>query len=445
MEWNMRIPVFAGVVAVLGGVLFAAAPVFHLLLMNMNEGLRESGRSSSGRSWRRSGASLVVVELAITVVLLVSAGLQAKSFYKLLHVEMGISAERLAMAHVMRMDKWDDDEHNLALEKELVARVARQPGVESVSVAAEPVVGSGEGFVSLFTHIRVAGRSYVGEGNEALEQTVGAGYFETLGARLVAGRFFATTDDRTRTNVAVINETMARQEFGGESPLGKRIINQYDPEHPAEIVGVLADLKDGALDSKPISAVYRVFDQNPRNGFYVSFRTARAAGAVLPSVVHALKQADPGLIVNGEETMADRIGNSEAAYLHRSAAWIVGAFAAIALVLGTVGLYGVVAYSVTQRRREIGLRVVLGAQRSSVYRLVMREASLLSVAGIVAGLLCSVVATVALRSLLFGVTRWDGDTMVGVAGVLLAASLVASFLPARRAASVDPMEALRAE
>jgi macrolide transport system ATP-binding/permease protein len=445
MEWNARIPVFAGGVAILGGVLFAAAPVSHLLLMNMNEGLRTSGRSSSGRSWRRSGASLVVVELAITVVLLVSAGLLAKSFYRLLHVDMGISTERLAMVHVLRLGKWDDDERNLALEKELVARITRLPGVESVSLAAEPVVGSGEGFVSLFTHFRIAGRSYVGEGNEALDQTIGMGYFETLGARLVAGRSFAATDDRTLTRVVVINETMAREEFGGESPLGRRIVSQYDPEHPAEIVGVVADLKDGALDSKPTSAVYRPFDQSPLNSFYVSFRTSQAAGAVLPSVVHAARQVDPGLIVNGEETMADRISNSETAYLHRSAAWIVGAFAGIALVLGTVGLYGVIASSVTQRRREIGLRVALGAQRSSVYRLVMQESAWLSVAGVAGGLLCSLVATMTLRGLLFGVSRCDGVTMLTVAGVLLAASLVASYLPARRAASVDPMEALRAE
>lgn len=445
MAWNAHIPVFAGVVAVLGGALFAGAPVFHLLLMNMNEGLRESGRSSSGRSWRRSGANLVVVELAITVVLLVSAGLLAKSFYKLLHVEMGISTERLAMVHVLRPGKWDDTERNLALEKALVSRIGKLPGVESASVAAQPVVGSGEGFLGLFTHFRIVGRSYVGEGHEALDQTIGVGYFETLGARLVAGRFFAATDDRMRTQVAVINETMARQEFGGESPLGRRIVSQYDPEHSMEIVGVVADLKDGALDSRPTSAVYRPFEQVPLPSFYVSFRTSQAAGAVLPAVMHAARQVDSGLIVNGEETMADRISNSETAYLHRSAAWIVGAFAGIALVLATVGLYGVIAYSVTQRRREIGLRMALGAQRSSVYRLVMQESAWLSVAGIVTGLLCSVAATMALRGLLFGVTRWDGGTMLVVAAVLLAASLVASFLPARRAAGVDPMEALRAE
>ena len=143
--------------------------------------------------------------------------------------------------------------------------------------------------------------------------------------------------------------------------------------------------------------------------------------------------------------MADRISNSEAAYLHRSAAWVVGAFAAMALLLGTVGLYGVISYSVTQRRREIGVRVALGAQRTAVYRLVMREAVRLAVAGIAGGLLLSLAATTLLRSLLFGVTRWDPGTFAAVICVLLVSSLLASYLPALRAARVDPMEALRAE
>ena len=445
MQWNARIPMFASVVAIIGGVLFAAAPVFHLLLMNMHEGLRESGRSSSGRTWRRSGASLVVVELAITVVLLVSAGLLAKSFYRLLHVDMGISAERLAMVHVLRLGKSDDDARNRALERRAVARIAVLPGVESVGVAGEPMVGNGEGFLSRFMHFRVAGRSYVGEGNEAISQVTGVGYLETLQARLIAGRFFTATDQSLTKRIALINQTMARQEFGGESPLGKSIISQYDPEHPVEIVGVVADLKDGALDSKPTPAVYRPFDQIPSNDFSVTFRTSQDVSAVVAAASRALRRMDADLIVDDEETMADRISNSEAAYLHRLAAWIVGAFAGIALVLGTVGLYGVIAYSVTQRRREIGVRVALGAQRSSVYRMVMQESARLSVAGVSGGLVCSVVATMSLRSLLFGVSRWDGVTLGSVACVLLTASLVASYLPARRAAGVDPMEALREE
>jgi predicted permease len=445
MQWNLRIPLFAGMVSILGGVLFAAAPVFHLLGLEMHEGLCESGRSSSGRSWRRSGASLVVVELAITVVLLVSAGLLAKSFYRLLHVDTGIATDRLALVHVVRIGTLDDAAHNIALEREILSQLSKLPDVESVGVAGEPAVGSGEGFTSRFTHFRVDGRAYIGEGHEALSQTVGVGYFETLRIRLITGRFFAATDDGSRTPVAVINQTMAQQEFDEESALGKRIISQYDPEHPIEIVGVVADLKDGPLDMKPTPAVYLPFDQNPTNNFYVSFRMSQPAGVVLSSAAKALRQLDPALIVDEEETMSDRISNSEAAYLRQSAAWVVGGFAGMALLLGTVGLYGVISYSVTQRRREIGVRVALGAQRSAVYGLVMREALWLSVAGIAGGLLCSLAGTVLLHSLLFGVTRWDSGTFLAVICVLLVSSLLASYLPALRAARVDPIIALRAE
>ncbi|MBS1821383.1 MAG: ABC transporter permease [Acidobacteria bacterium] len=445
MQWNAHLPLFAAVIAFVGGVLFSAAPVFHLLRLDMHESLRESDRSSSGRSWRRSGASLLVVELAITVVLLVSAGLLAKSFYRLLHVDTGIATDRLALLHVVRMGRWDDDARNIALERKIRSQLAKLPGVESVGVAGEPAVGSGEDFTHLFAHFRVEGRPYVGEGNEAVAQTVGVGYFETVQARLIAGRFFAETDDGSRPRIAIINQTMAHEEFGEESALGKRLLYQYDPEHPVEIVGVVADLKDGPLDMKPTPAVYWPFDQATTAGFYVSLRVSQSAGDVLPSAAKALHQLDPALIVNDEETMADRISNSEAVYLHRAAAWIVGAFAGMALLLGTVGLYGVISYSVTQRRREIGVRLALGAQRSAIYRLVMREVVWLSVTGIACGLLCSFAATVLLRSLLFGVTRWDAGTFGAVMSVLLMSSLVASYLPALRAARIDPMEALRAE
>jgi predicted permease len=445
MQWNAHIPLFASVIAIVGGLLFAAAPMFHLVRLDVYAGLREGDRSSSGRSWRRSGASLVVVELAITMVLLVSAGLLAKSFYRLLHVDTGIATDRLAVIHVLRQGNWQDAARNIALEREIRSQLSKLPGVESIGLAGEPAVGSGEAYTHLFSHFRVDGRSYVGEGNEAIDQMAGVGYFETLRARLIAGRFFAVTDDGSRPRVAVINQTMARQEFGEEPAIGKRIISQYDPEHTIEIVGVVADLKDGPLDMKPIPAVYRPFDQISTNEFYVSFRTSQPVGAVLPSAAIALRHLGPALIVDEEETMTDRISNSEAAYLHRSAAWIVGAFAGMALLLGIVGLYGVISYSVTQRRREIGVRMALGAQRSAVYRLVMREAVYLSIAGIAGGLLCSFVATMLLRSLLFGVTRWDGGTLFAVTCILLVSALLASFLPSLRATRVDPVVALRAE
>ncbi|HZD76320.1 MAG TPA: FtsX-like permease family protein, partial [Acidobacteriaceae bacterium] len=324
-------------------------------------------------------------------------------------------------------------------------RMSVLPGVTAVGVSGEPAVGSGEGFSHLFAHFRVAGRPYIGEGNEAVDQIAGVGYFETLRARLIDGRYFTETDDASRPRVAVINQTMAKQDFSGEDAVGKRIVNQYDPDHPIEVIGVVEDLKDGPLDMKATAAVYSPFNQTSTNDFYVTLRISQSEKAVLSSLTRAVHEIDPGLIADGEETMTDRINHSQSAYLHRSAAWVVAGFAGLALLLGTVGLYGVTSYAVGQRTREIGVRMALGAQRSAIYRLILKEAGWLAAFGIAGGALCSLAATRLLRGMLFGVSRWDGETLLSVALVLIAAAFLASYLPARRAASINPTEALRAE
>jgi macrolide transport system ATP-binding/permease protein len=291
----------------------------------------------------------------------------------------------------------------------------------------------------------VFGRYYAGEGNEAVNQTAGVGYFETLQARLIGGRYFTEADDASKPNVAIINRTMASQEFPGEDPIGKRVVNQYDPDHPIAIIGVIDDLKDGPLDLKPTPAIYSPFNQANTNDFYVTARTSNSERAILHSIVTAMHQIDPELIVDGENTMTDRINNSQSAYLHRSAASIMAGFAALALILGTVGLYGVVAYSVSRRTREIGVRMALGAQRDSVYRLILKEAVWLALSGLATGILASLVVARILSSMLFGVSAWDMGTLSSVACVLGFATLLASYIPARRAASIQPTEALRAE
>jgi predicted permease len=444
IHWSVRLPGFAILVSILGGILFSAGPSVHLFLSDMRKGLTEGRRTSAG-SWRRLGAMLVAVELAVTVVLLVSAGLLTKSFYRLMHVDVGMSTDHLAMVHVLRLGPWDDAARNIELERTILSRLSVLPGVTSVGIAGEPALASGEGFSHLFAHFRVAGRSYVGEGNEALNQMASVGYFEVLQARLLQGRYFEETDNTSSTKVAVINRTMAQEEFPGEAAVGKSVINQYDPEHPIEIVGVVDDLKDGPLDMKPTAAVYRPFNQVPTNEFYVTLRSSQAEETILPSMVKAIHRIDAGLIADEEETMIDRINHSQSAYLHRSAAWMVGAFAGLALLLGTVGLYGVISYSVGQRTREIGVRMALGAQRSSVYQLILKEAAWLSIVGVVGGVLSSLAATTLLRSLLFGVSRWDVGTFFSVTCLLLASALFSSYIPARRAASIDPTEALRSE
>jgi macrolide transport system ATP-binding/permease protein len=378
-------------------------------------------------------------------VLLVGAGLLTKSFYRLLHVDMGMSADHLALLHVSRPGPWNDDKRSVELERQVISRMSALPGVTSVGVSGEPALGSGEGFSHRLAHFRVAGRTYVGEGNEAVDQMVSVGYLETLKAHLVHGRNFTEADDDSKAPVAIINRTMAMQDFPGEDAVGKRIINQYDPDHPIEILGVVDDLKDGSLDMAQTAAAYSPFNQLPTNDFYVTLRTTQSETAMLPSMIKAIHQIDPGLIADDEETMTDRINNSQSAYLHRSAAWVVAGFAVLALLLGTVGLYGVISYSVSQRTREIGVGMALGAQRHSVYQLILTEAAWLAAFGATGGVLASLAVAKLLRGMLFSVSPWDMETLFSVACVLVASALFASYIPARRAASTNPTEALRAE
>jgi ABC-type antimicrobial peptide transport system permease subunit len=212
-----------------------------------------------------------------------------------------------------------------------------------------------------------------------------------------------------------------------------------------EIVGVVDDVREGPLDADASPAEYFPINQARQNSFALAVRTQQDPGALLPLLVSTLHQIDPNLGVSDEATMSAKIDSTQAALLHRFSAWLVGGFAAMALVLGVVGLYGVISYSVSRRTREIGVRMALGAQRSSVYKLVMRQAGWLTVAGLMIGLVCSVGASLLIRKLLFGVQAWDAFTLAGVAVLLGLASMAASFLPAWRAASVNPVEALRAE
>ncbi len=212
-----------------------------------------------------------------------------------------------------------------------------------------------------------------------------------------------------------------------------------------EIVGIVEDIKEGQLDTVNRSAVYIPFEQSPSNYFTVVVRTSQAEQSLLPAMRAAIHQIDPDIVTPSGSSMIEVINDSQAAYMHRSSAWLVGGFALLALLLGVVGLYGVVAYSVSQRTREIGIRMALGAQSGSVYQLILKEAARLIAIGLAGGLVCSVAAATLMRTLLFRVRSWDVPTLAAVATVLALSALLASYIPARRAASLDPIETLRAE
>jgi macrolide transport system ATP-binding/permease protein len=442
---NPHMVLFALVFSLGGTILFSSGPALQLFFNERQPRLLEGGRAAAGRTWRRLGASLVVAELAITVVLLMSAGLLVRSFYRLLHEDVGIATNHLSIVHVIDADN-PSEAQSLARVREVTRALASLPGSIAAGAAQEAPLTTGERSTKWIERFRVIGRVYPGLGDEADMRYVSAGYFEALRARLLRGRCFTDGDDLTKPRVAMINRTMARQVFPGQDPLGKILVGQWDKEHPVQIVGVVDDVREGALDAVVLPVVYRALQQNPTGDFYVALRTSplQQEKAFLAQMVRAVHQVSPGLIADGE-TMADRINNSEAAYLHRSAAWLIAGFAALALTLGSVGLYGVISYAVGQRTREIGVRMALGAQRSSVYRLIMTEACLLAVLGALTGLVAYLGAARILRSMLFATSPWDKPTMLLVLFVLSAATLLAAWLPARRAASINPTEALRAE
>ena len=440
---NSHVVAFAITISVLATILFSLTPIFRLSIGEIRDGLAEGARGYAGTMWRRFGANLVVVELAIAVVLLVSAGLLGKSLYRLLHVEVGFQPDHLATAEVYMSEvTYPKNPQQVEVARKILDRVSTLPGVQSAGLTSVlPVSFNGN-----TTWIRIQGHPYNGEHNEVNQRDVSSGFFATIRARLVEGRFFTEFDDAVKPRVVIINQTLARKYFPGEDPIGKKIGDtNLSPDSLCEVVGVVEDIRDGALDAEIWPAVYYPFPQSPDNGFNVVVRTSQSEASLLPAMVAAIHEVDPGIGTMNEMTFAAKINQSPSAYLHRSSAWLVAGFAVVALLLGVIGLYGVIAYSVGRRTREIGVRMALGAQRKSVYQLILREAAWLTGIGIAAGLFCAVGAATLIRGLLFGVRSWDAATLAGVAGVLAVFALLASYIPARRAAQVDPMVALRYE
>jgi macrolide transport system ATP-binding/permease protein len=440
---NAHSALFAAGIAVSAAVLLALTPALRLSFQQVHSALAEGSRGSAGVLWRRMGANLVVVELAVAVVLLAGAGLLGKSFYRLLHVDLGFDSSHMATASVMAPENsYVNNEQKVALIREINRRLSALPGVQAVGITSDlPVQCNCD-----TDWIRIVGKPFHGEHNEVNERDVTPGYLATLKARLVRGRWFNEDDDASKPQVIVINESLARKYFPGENPIGQKVANgDLDPKTVREIIGVIADVREAGLDNDQWPAEYQSMYYGPDNGFSVAVRTAQDEQTLLPLLVSTIRAIDPNLGVYQEQTMRQQIDDTQAALLHRFSTWLVGGFALMALVLGVVGLYGVIAYSVSQRTREIGVRMALGAQRSSVYKLVMQQAGQLTALGVGVGLLCSVGASLMMRKLLFGVEAWDIPTLTAVAVVLSISALLASYVPARRAASVNPTEALRAE
>ena len=453
LSLNTHVLLFTAVIALLAAAIFSLTPVLRLPTSAMREALNEGDRGSAGTLWRRLGANLVVLELTIAAVLLVSAGLLGKSFYRLLHVELGFDPSHLSTTYVSLAANTystpagldvasNKDQNIIRIARNIVDRASTLPGVTSVGITSVlPVSGNGN-----TDWIRVVGHPFHGEHNEVNQRDVSADYLKTIHAQLIRGRFITEQDDATRPKVSVINKAFADKYFPGEDPIGKKYGNgDLKPESIREIIGIVDNIRESSLDEDIWPAEYTPFNQETDSYFAVVVRTAADEKSLLPALSAAIHQVDLRIGTLDEQTMLQLIDNSQTAYLHRSAAWLVGGFATLALLLGVIGLYGVIAYSVSQRTREIGVRMALGAQRATVYQLILREAGLLTALGIAAGIVCALLAATLLRGLLFQIRTCDVSTLTLVAIVLGIAAFIASYIPAHRAASINPVEALRAE
>ena len=442
---NARVAAFAAGIAIVTGLVFSITPTLRLAFSERSElqqGLTDGGRGTAGTMWRRFGANLVVIELATAMVLLVGAGLLGKSLYRLLHAQSGMIPDHLAtLSAATTGHVYDKDEQVIQLERQVIAQIKALPGVTSAGLVNRLPLGDGDGT----SGFRVVGRPYHGEHQEVAVREVSSDYLQTIKARILRGRAFREDEDATKPRVVIINQTMASQYFHGEDPIGKQIEFGPDDKHPMEIVAILDDIQEGQLDAAPRGAMYMAFNQRPASYFNVVVRTSQEEETLLPSLAATIHRIDPSIAVFGATSMGRRIHDSPSAYIHRSSAWLVGCFAGLALLLGVVGLYGVVAYSVSQRTREIGVRMALGAPRGSVYGLILKEAGWLTSIGIALGLVSSLAAGTLMRKLLFGTEAWDASTLTIVAIVLGGAAMLASYIPARRAAGVNPVVALRAE
>jgi predicted permease len=447
--FNPRLVVFAVAVTIVVASVFALTPLARISVSGTLVGLRDDSRATGGRTWRRLGAHLVVAELAVAVVLLVGAGLLGRSLYRLIHVDVGFNPQQLAELSVIprsvRITTADStrgasQEQPGVLARRIEEAVAALPGVQSVGYADLLPLSAGLAPTSTFW---VTGRA----NEDQLPQDwpvrrISAHYFTTLQARLLRGRYFSEEDVALARPVVIINESAARRYFPNEESIGQSIALGGATSPAREIVGVVADIKDGPPETPSHPSAYVPFDQP---AFVLAIRLSQSEQTFFPTVRAAIREIRPDALVGELTTITERANRLPSTSLHRSTAWLIGAFAAVAFILSVVGLYGVVAYSVGQRTREIGVRMALGAQRRVVYRLVLGEASWLAGLGTVLGMIGAVIAATLMRNLLFDVSSWDPPTLLGSGLVLFLAALLASYIPAHRAASVNPVEVLRTD
>ncbi len=443
---NVRVFGFTLGVSILTGMLFGLAPAWQMRNPNLNEFLKEGARGMCGarRHWLRS--LLVVAEVALALVLLVGAGLMVQTIWRLNGISPGFEPRNLGLLYMAWPREDDrDDQQRTAFYQQVIERVQALPGVQHVAITTLFAYGA-RGPIS------VAGRPLpsLTDRPDAELEAVSPDWLATFGIRLLRGRAFSVQDTVHSTRVALINQTLAQRFFAAADPVGEHLL--LDPFGGGEgttgtpvlweIVGVIPNVKGpGAMTEEPI--IYVPFTQYPMAGAGLAIRTAGDPRNLASALRKEIGRIDPDVLVDNFDTVERMLDWSRS--FAGQQAWLLSGTAAIALVLAAVGIYGVMAYAISQRTREIGIRLALGAQRAEVVGLIVWQGMLPVAAGVLLGVGGARVLTRVISSLLYGVSANDPLTFIGVAVLLAFVALLACYLPARRAANVDPMVTLRHE
>jgi len=435
-----RALLFTLAITVITGVIFGLAPALQLANTNANQNLKDGG-SEGNRSVAggRIGSLLIAAEVALAVVLLVGSGLLLRTIWQLRQINPGFD-DRNALAVTLQLSekKYADVAHVASFSKQLVRQVSALPGVQTTGVARILPIAH-----DLPTGFYVEGRPR--EADNQLPQTnysaVSGDYFAAMKIPLLAGRTFNERDDLKAPRVAIVSAELAQRVFPGESAVGRRINVTTGPESFREIVGVVGDVKQKGLAQETRPHVYEPFAQAPNHFMTLVVRTDSDPAAIVPAIRAKVFELDHELPLQRVTTLDKLISNSISQ--QRFACAVLAVFAGVALVLAPAGLYGVISYSVAQRTRELGIRVVLGAQVTDVVRLVLKQGMTFVLLGEVVGIAFAFALTRLIGGLLFGVSPTDAKTFVTVAVSLFLVALVACYVPARRATRVDPLVALK--